>query len=135
MIKVVVDTNILVSASFWKGNPYIIIQMAVKKEIEIFTSAAILKELAKALKRDFKIPEPELNERMSLFLGILTIIEPKIMIQAVKEDPEDNKILEAAIQANAGFVVSGDKHLLKLKEFKGIQIFTAKKFLEKMKEK
>jgi predicted nucleic acid-binding protein len=50
---------------------------------------------------------------------------------SVAIDPDDNKVLEAALEANADFIVSGDKHLLNLKEFKGVRILTAKEFLDK----
>lgn len=51
----------------------------------------------------------------------------------ITEDLEDNKILEAASEAKADYIISGDKHLLKLKEFKGIKIVKAKEFLEFIK--
>lgn len=57
MIKIVVDTNILVSASFWQGNPYKIMLLAAKGKIEAFASIEIIEEFAKALRRDFKISE------------------------------------------------------------------------------
>ncbi len=61
------------------------------------------------------------------------IIQPRTKVDAVKEDPTDNKFLEAAMEADADYIVSGDKHLLKLKEFSGIKIVKAKQFLEMLK--
>jgi len=130
MTKIVVDTNILVSASFWKGNPYKIIELAAQGKIKVFSSAEILEEFARVLKRDFKTGEEEIKERIENFLEIINLVEPKIKIQEVKEDPDDDKVLEVAIEANADCIVSGDKHLLKIKGFKGIKIITAKEFLE-----
>lgn len=130
MTKIVVDTNILVSASFWKGNPYKIIELAAQGKIKIFSSVEILEEFAKVLKRDFKTGEEELKKRIETFLKIIKLVSPQIKIQVVKEDPDDDKVLEAALEANAHFIVSGDKHLLKIKEFKGIKIMTAREFLD-----
>ncbi len=130
MTKIVADTNILVSASFWKGKPYNIIKLAAHGKIEIFSSTEILEEFAKVLKRDFKTEENELKERIETFLEILSIVEPKIKINEIKEDPDDNKVLEVAIEAMVDYIVSGDKHLLKLQEFRGIKIVKAREFLE-----
>ena len=60
------------------------------------------------------------------------IVKPKNRVSVIKEDVEDNKILECAIQANANFIVSGDIHLIKLKKFKKTKILTPREFLEIM---
>jgi len=67
-------------------------------------------------------------------IEICTLVEPSRKIDFVKEDPADNKILECAVEANVDYIVTYDKHLLKLKEFEGIQIVSPAKFLEKMKK-
>lgn len=89
-----------------------------------------MEEFAKVLKRDFNTDENEIKERIETFLKIIKLVLPQIKIQAVKEDPDDDKVLEAALEANADYIVSGDTHLLKIKEFKGIKIITAKEFLK-----
>lgn len=133
MIKIVADTNILVSASFWHGNPYKIMLLAAKGRIEAFASIEIIEEFTNALRRDFKISEQEISERTENFLEIIKIVKPKRKIAEITEDPEDNKVLEAAAEIKADYVVSGDKHLLKLKEFEAIKIVKAKEFLELVK--
>lgn len=75
----------------------------------------------------------QIKERTETFLQAIKIIEPKTKITEIREDPEDNKILEAALEAKADYIVSGDWHLLKLKEFKGIKIMKARQFLEEIK--
>lgn len=132
MIRIVVDTNILVSASFWKGNPYKIVQLAAQGKIQIYSSGAVLNEYANALKRDFRLSSEEIEERVRVFLEVLQIITPKTVLNVVKEDPTDNKIIEVALEANARYIVSGDKHLLKLARFEDIQILTPKQFLGKI---
>ena len=58
------------------------------------------------------------------------ITEPKIKVNVIKEDPSDDKVLECALSCKAEFIISGNKHLLELGEYKGIKILTPKEFLE-----
>jgi len=85
------------------------------------------------LKRDFKTEEQEITERISLFLEIIKLVEPKAKINEIKEDPTDNKFLECAVEAKADYIISGDKHLLKIKKFKETKILTPNKFLDILK--
>ncbi|MBU2476300.1 putative toxin-antitoxin system toxin component, PIN family [Candidatus Micrarchaeota archaeon] len=133
MKKAVVDTNILVSASFWKGNPFRVMRLAFEGKIEVFTSTEILLEYSKVLKRDFKLNETEVQERIDVFVSALKLVKPKNKINLIKDDPDDNKVLEAAFEADADYIVSGDKHLLKLKEFNKMKIVKPKEFLERIK--
>ena len=57
-----------------------------------------------------------------MVLQFLTLVNPIKRIEIVKEDPEDNKIIECALESGAGYILSYDKHLLNLREFKGIKI-------------
>ena len=134
MKKVVVDTNILVSASFWKGNPFMVMRLAFEGKIEVFTSIEILSEYSKVLIRDFKLNETEIQERINLFAGTLKLVKPTNKINLIKDDPDDNKILEVAFEADAKYIVSGDKHLLKLKEFNKIKIVKPKEFLDDLEK-
>mgnify|MGYP001596119756 FL=1 len=59
------------------------------------------------------------------------MVDSKASLNVIKEDPSDNFILECAVDCSAGFVISGDKHLLKLKAFNGIRIVKVAEFLEK----
>jgi len=130
VIKLVVDTNILVSSVFWSGNPYKIIQKGLNQEVLIFTSENILKELKTVLKRDFHIQQQEIEDIIDAFTLFLypTITTEKINI--IKEDEKDNIILDCAISCKANYIVSGDKHLLNLKQYKGIKIISARGFLD-----
>lgn len=129
MIKVVLDTNILISATFWKGPSHEITLLAAKQKISCFTSLEMLYEYARILKRDFKQQENQIEEKVRGILLFSQITNPTTKINIIKEDPEDNKVLEAAIEAKADYIVSGDRHLLTLKEFKGIKIVKAREFL------
>ncbi|MEI7961554.1 MAG: putative toxin-antitoxin system toxin component, PIN family [archaeon] len=80
--------------------------------------------------RDFETSEYYLLAKINKALESIILVNPREKVFAVVEDPDDNKVLEVAIEANVDFIVSGDKHLLKLKEFRGINILTAKDFLD-----
>jgi len=133
MLKAVLDTNILISATFWIGQPYEITKLAAQKKIISVTSVEILDEYARILERDFNQEPQKIEEEVKAIMLFSEMADCSIRINEIKEDPDDNKILEAAAEAKADCIVTGDKHLLKLKEFRGIQIITAKMFLEKMK--
>jgi len=131
VIKVVLDTNIIVSSMFWElGNPHKLVELAIDNKIKVFTSLEILQELEKILKRDFKEPEDIINRQVGLVLEFSDVIKPKVKINVIKEDPDDNKILECAVSSGADFMVTGDKHLLNLKNFGNIKIIKAREFLD-----
>src|SRR3989344_2633847 len=110
MNKVVLDTNIFVSSIFWKnGNPHKIVANAIDRKIAVFTSAGILQEIEKVLRRDFGEPEELIARQIGLILEYATLAKPKIKLDVVKKDAEDNMILECAVACNADYVVSGDK--------------------------
>ena len=123
-MRVVLDTNVFISGIFWSGNYCSqLIDKWKNKEIELVSSIEIIEELVKTL-RNFKIPMPEsmIKEWRNVILNNSVIIEPSTKIDVVKEDPEDNKFLETAIDGKANFIVSQDRHLLNLKEYQGIKI-------------
>lgn len=127
---VVADTNVLVSSIFWSGNPYKIVQKGVNQDIIIFTSNDIINELKRVLKRDFHLEQQEIDDIVDSLMLFLHLTETSEKINVIKEDEKDNIILECAVSCNAGYIVSGDSHLLDLKEYKSIKILCAKKFLE-----
>jgi len=133
-MRITVDTNILVSATFWKGSSDRIIQKAEKKEIELILSKEILEEYAgvldyKEIKDKIKNKSLEMSRTVEKVTAISTIIAPKERFDIVKDDPDDNKILECAHAGNVKYIISNDKHLLKIKEFKGIKIISSDEFI------
>ena len=130
-IRAVLDTNIYVSALFWKqGNPHRIIQKGIDEEIEIFASEEIIEELRKILKRDFNENDKLIKRQINFLLLFVDTAEINQKIEIVKEDADDNKIIECAIASNAKFIVSGDNHLLKIRKFRDIKIVSPKEFLD-----
>ena len=134
--KVVLDTNIFISSIFWRlGAPHKVVELALDKRIQVFISVDILKELEKVLRRDFEEPEEMILRQLNLILSYATLVKPRIKLSIVKEDEADNRILEAAREAKADYMITGDKRLLALREFKGTKIVAAKEFIENFSEK
>ncbi len=135
LIKVVLDTNILVSSVFWKkGNPHKVVGLALDKKIKVFTSTEILKELEKVLRRDFKEDEDFIKDQTDLILEYAEVIKTTSKMDVVKDDPDDNKIVGCAVDSKSDYIITGDPHLLKLKEFKGIKIINSREFIEMVKD-
>ena len=129
MIRVVPDTNILISSIFWRGKPYEIIKGGIEGRYVLVTSREILEELAERLKNKFSLPESDILLFMDIIFAHFHIV-PKISAFSASADSKDNKILETAFDGKADFIVTGDSHLLVLMEFKGIKIVTAEEFLK-----
>jgi uncharacterized protein len=123
-MKAIMDTNVIFSGIFWEGNFCSqIIDKWKNKEFELVSSLEIIDELVETLK-DFKIQMPEemIKEWRDLIIENSIIVEPTIKLDVVKEDPDDDKFLEAGVTGKVNLIISQDKHLLKLKEYEGIRI-------------
>ncbi|MBS3119404.1 putative toxin-antitoxin system toxin component, PIN family [Candidatus Woesearchaeota archaeon] len=133
MKKVVLDTNVLVSASISKaGNPNRIFRLALQNKITFFTTADILEELEGVLRVKFKWPQDIIRTYLAIILKHAILTKTKHKLNIVKRDPADNKILECAASCKADYIITGDNHLLDLKEFRETKIITPKEFLNKL---
>ena len=135
-MKVTVDTNILISATFWSGSSDKIISKAEKKEIELIISNDIIEEYIevldyKEIQNKIKDKKLEMKRTVGKIISMSKIVVPKEKLAIVKNDPDDNIILECAKAGNVDCVISNDKHLLKLKKFENIPILTPDEFVEK----
>ena len=90
--------------------------------------AVIIEEYKEILARDFDYEEQEIGEILERVFQFVNIIVPSVKVDVVKDDSDDNKIIECAIKSNAEYILSYDKHLLKLKEYKGIRIVRPEEF-------
>lgn len=133
LLKVVLDTNIYISAIMFGGNPKNVLKLARTLEIKVFISPEILLEVSEKLHKKFKLTEEEVTKILRGISKITEIIQPKIKLDVVKEDPSDNKVLECAVAANTNYMVTGDKHLLKLKRFEDMKIITPANLLKIIK--
>ena len=122
-MKIAVDTNFLISATQWDYSvSHKLLQKLIRNNVEIFTTKEILEEFSEVLKRDFLYAEKEVQNLLEKVLQFLTLVNPSKKIDVVKEDADDNKIIECAVESKSEYILSYDKHLLKLKEFQGIKI-------------
>ena len=129
MISAVPDTNILISSIFWRGKPYEVIKGGIEGKYTLVTSKEILEEMADRLKNKFGFPDCDIQLFMDIIFAHFHIVS-KISTFSVSTDPKDNKILETAFDGKADCIVTGDNHLLVLKEFKGIKILSADEFIK-----
>src|SRR3989338_1790851 len=112
--KVVLDTNILISALGWRGKPREIFNKAIDREFELIISEKQIEELKEVMDYPkFVFSEDQKLRFLKIIMEIAIVIEIQNKIRIIKEDPDDDLILESAIESNADFIVSGDQHLLK----------------------
>ena len=128
-MKLVVDTNVLVSAFLWQGNPGRLIELAAEKEIQLFTNRALLDELAATLVKK-KLAKPvvatglTVEQMLRNYRRLATLVTTRQLAQLVSRDPDDDSVLACALAVSADLIVSGDDDLLVLKRFQGIPIAT-----------
>ena len=128
-LTVVFDTNILFSATGWRGNPFRCVELARLGKIEAATCVELLEELAEKLELKLGFSPEQSAEALADYLGFIRIVRIPKTLDAVPRDPEDNAVLETALEAKANVIVTGDDDLLSLKEFRGIRILRASEFL------
>lgn len=128
-LTAVFDTNILFSATGWRGNPFQCVERARAGEFPVFTCLELMEELAEKLGTRLHFSADQAAETLADYLGFLRVIHIPKALTAVCRDPDDNMILECALEGHAQYIVSGDKDLVELKEFRGIRIVRAAEFL------
>lgn len=132
-MKVVLDTNVLISAFSFGGKPRKILTLTLAKKIIGITSLSLLGELLEVLGKKFRYSTEELDLIEVQMKKNFKIIKPKTSINVLK-DLADNRVLEAAIEGDCELIITGDKALLSLKSFKGIKILTPNQFLQNPSE-
>ena len=128
--KIVIDTNVFISAILFRGPTSRFVSLWQKDAVSVLMSSAVLKEYARALAYPkFKLAKTEI--RGIIEQELLPYVYPakvKRSLHIITEDPSENKFLELAVAGKADFILSGDKHLLDLKNFRGIKIITPAEF-------
>ena len=132
-MRVVLDTNVLISAIMFGGKSRVILEMGISGKIKIALSQDILKELAEVLVgKKFRVSMSVVQQTIHELSEIVELVIVTQKIKAVKNDPDDNRILECAVSAKADYIVSGDSDLLTLRNFKKIKIESPSDFLLKI---
>ena len=129
MKRVVLDTNILISAFFWNGNERQVLLKCKMNNLKSVLSFEILDETKRVLRKKFALPQEKIDEFIRDVLLFSEIVVIKGDIDVIKEDPSDNIVLETAIRGNADLIITGGSHLLKIKAHKGIIIVQASKLI------
>ena len=123
MLKAVFNTNIIVSSFLSEhGFSHKNVEMAIEGKIANYTSPDMLKELSKVLREGIKFSEEDVKNSVGFVLGYSIPVNPAQKVDAVKDDPKDNIVIECALACNADYIVSGDRHLFDLKQYRGIKI-------------
>ena len=134
-MKVVLDTNVLISGTFWTGDSFEILKKIDMKEITLVLSKELIDEYKETIHSEEIIEKIEnknliISEIIKEVIENALIVSPRTKFNIVKEDPDDNKILECGFEGKVDFIISQDNHLLKLKEFQGIRILKPEEFLK-----
>jgi putative PIN family toxin of toxin-antitoxin system len=133
VLKVVLDTNVLISAILFGGKPRQILEKAIRGEIRLCLSEPILEELKGVLQRSKFDYSPEMIQFiLTELMSIADFVNPSETLNVVLEDSEDNRILECAVEAKVNYIISGDLHLLKLNRYRNIEVLNVAAFLERL---
>jgi hypothetical protein len=133
VLRVVLDTNVLISAIVFGGKPRQILELAIRGEIQLCISDPILDEIRGVLRRSKFGYSPEMIQVILTELtAVADFVNPLKAIEVVSQDPADNRIIECAVEAGASYIVTGDTHLLKISWYGSIEIVNAVAFLEKL---
>lgn len=141
MLRVVIDTNLIISGTTKSNSiPHRLLEGWRKKEFLLITSIPILSEIKEVLERKeiqahFFLKPEDIQEMIQALSTQTIITSGALEVDIVKDDPDDNKFIAAAIEGSASYVISGDRHLLDIKEYEGIKIMKARNFLEDVLQK
>ena len=133
-MRIVVDTNVFISGLLWQGTAATVMEHVLNQETVCLT-ADTLRELEEVLVYEkFHDRIAKLSFQITEFIDNLTdralvVIAPDIEVDIIKDDPSDNKFLSCARATGADYIISGDRHLLKLRVFEGIPIIAPSTFL------
>jgi uncharacterized protein len=138
-VRAVVDTNVLVSGLFAEAGAIAeLMELWIDERFELVTSEDILSELYRVLHKPtiqdhFKPSEDDIDGYIENLREKAIVTSDLYDASRIKKDAADNKFLACAMEVGADFIVSGDRHLLEIKSYHGIEIVDAKSFVEKVK--
>jgi len=131
-MRIVLDTNVVLSALLWRGTPHqLLAAIRSRNDVQLYSSTALLEELADVLTRPFASQRLALigrtaREVLADYVEAIEMAEPASVPRVVTNDADDDQVIAAAVAAHADLIVSGDrKHLLPLGGYQGIAIVEA----------
>jgi putative PIN family toxin of toxin-antitoxin system len=139
-LKVVLDANVWISALLWGGKPAEIVKAAEKKQFVILLSEEIAGEISQVLAypriaRVYQAASLRREDIVEAVLKIGKFVQVTRKVSVVVEHPADDKFIECALAGSAEYIVSGDKHLLKVGSYKKTQVLSVNEFLQVMNAK
>lgn len=130
-MKVTLDTNFLISATQWDYSvAHKLLKRMLRDKVEIFLSDDILKEFSGILKRDFNRSSEEINRIINNLTSFANLVDPSRKIEYIRVDPDDDRILECAVESSSDYILTYNKHLLNIENFEDIKIIKPEEFLK-----
>lgn len=131
-MKIVIDTNVIVSAMFFGGKPRQLVELLVKHKFQSFASAEIVNEYQDtASELCARYPKKPVHLPLTAIVTAMNIIETTSDI-SVCRDPDDDKFINCALDSNCSYIISGDNDLLTIKNYNGIKIVTVAEFFHQI---
>jgi putative PIN family toxin of toxin-antitoxin system len=135
MPRVVLDTNVLVSAVISQGKPRELLRKGITKQFSMVLSDFILREFVRVFRRPrFETSEDEIHKIVLALMQVGEVVTVRSNFKVVKDDPDDDAIVNTALDGRADMIVTGDSHLLRLRSFKGIKIVSVPEALQQLVE-
>ena len=134
-MRVVLDTNVLISAVISTGVPHDVVVAGYNGEFQLIVSEATVTEFRETLRKypdRFGLTDEETRTEVETLQYFAEFVDPNEKVNAVEDDPDDDTFLEAAVAGDAHSLVSGDEHLLALDSFRDIEIVTPRTFYERL---
>jgi len=135
--RLVLDTNVWISALLWTGRPNEILRAGEAKRIILVTSPSILEETRDVLARPKFAPriaalDTSVGALVESLLTVAEVIEEPVVEPVIDDDPDDDRVLACAVAGKARWIVSGDAHLLALRRHRRTAIVAPTEVLRKL---
>ncbi len=127
---VILDTNVLISALGWAGPEARVLHLVLNGNLDLATCPQLIDEFLRVTRYPkFRFSGSEIDGFLGRLLQHARVVRPSGVVKVIEEDPDDNIVLACVLTAGAGFIITGDAHLLNLENFEGIRIQKAADFL------
>ena len=132
MLRIVMDSNVVISSLFWDGNERSVLKCCIEGSFQNIISSFIVDEVHDVLSRKFMVSKEKTKLYIQQLLRISEFVFPLGSIDVITTDPSDNFVLETAVLGKAAAIITGDRHLLDVSTYQGIQILNARGVFEQM---
>jgi uncharacterized protein len=134
MIRLAIDTNVYISALMFGGLPGALLDLVFLQSFVTVISPDLLDELDEKLRLKFDVSPEDAATVLDRIAGTAQLVHPEETLHVIREDPDDDRVLECAVSGKANYIVTGDRHLLKLGEYRGIRIMRVREFLDSIEQ-